>query len=189
MRILLILALAACDSSKTNVTSDADAKQAYLGLDASIDKAITLGFAGFNASTSANIPPQTAAGAVSGTLTVTGQVDHGASTNKTMRLQATYTSYNDDKLTTYDSGGASDMLAVPLLSMNLKNVPTGTLDGTFDGVVVMTGKEKGDLTFALSFTGELQAGTGMSVERKPGTTHITGTALSAAGTYNVDVTR
>jgi len=46
-----------------------------------------LGFDGFNSASSANIATQTAAGAKSGTLTVTGQVDQGASANKGMRLQ------------------------------------------------------------------------------------------------------
>jgi hypothetical protein len=53
----------------------------------------------------------------------------------------------------------------------------------------MTGDLKNTVTLTLSFTGMLQAGSGTTVERKPGTTHITGTAVSDYGTYNVDVTR
>jgi len=181
--VLSVLALAGCGSS--TVSSEADAKQAYLGLDASIDKAITLGFAGFNAASSANITPQMTTGTVSGTLTVTGQVDQGASSNKTMRLVAAYANYNDDNKTTYDTASG----AGPALTMDLKGIPNGTLTGSFDGVVNMSGMEKGALTLTLSFTGNLQPGSGNLVERKPGTTHITGTAVSSAGTYNVDVTR
>src|SRR5262245_22824010 len=150
-------AFAACGNG---VNSTEDAKQAYLGLDASIDKAITLGFAGFNAASSANISPQMTTGMVSGTLTVTGQVDQGASANKGMRLFTSYVNYNDDNKTTYDT----DMSALPALDMMLKNIPTGTLSGTMAGLVHMTGMEKGDLTLALTFTGELQAGTGTNVE-------------------------
>jgi hypothetical protein len=79
--------------------------------------------------------------------------------------------------------------ALPFLSMQLKNIPTGTLDGTLVGTVRMSGIESGDLTLNLTFTGLLQAGSGSTVIRQPGTTHITGTATSAAGTYTVDVTR
>ena len=51
-------------------------------------------------------------------------------------------------------------------------------------------KQGGDLALNLTFTGMLQAGSGGAiVTRQPGTTHITGTATSAAGTYNVNVTR
>src|SRR5258708_4492138 len=63
------------------VQSEADARAAYLGLDPSIDRAIGLGFDGFNSASSANISPQTGKGALAGTLTVTGQVDQGASPN------------------------------------------------------------------------------------------------------------
>ena len=65
-----------------------------------------------------------------------------------------------------------------MLTMNLKNIPTGTLDGTLDGAFAMTGGESGSVTLQLSFSGMLQAGAGSTVERKPGTTHITGTATS-----------
>jgi hypothetical protein len=76
-----------------------------------------------------------------------------------------------------------------MLDMQLKNIPTGTLTGTLVGTITMSGQESGDLTLNLSFTGTLQPRSGSTVTRQPGTTHITGTATSAAGTYNVDVTR
>ena len=56
-------AFAACGNG---VSSTEDAKNAYLGLDPSVDKGITLGFAGFNAASSANIDPQSADGGASG---------------------------------------------------------------------------------------------------------------------------
>ena len=180
----LTLTLLGCGGSGS-VMSSGDAQKAYLGLDASIDKAITLGFAGFNAAKSANIAPQMTTGTKTGTLVVTGQVDQGASTNKTMRLMTAYTTYSDDGQITYDTNSSS----LPMLSMDLKNIPTGTLSGTFDGVWTMTGTLKNQVTLTLTFTADLQAGANNTVERKPGTTHITGTATSSAGTYTVDLTR
>src|SRR5687768_10376015 len=91
---LLTLQSVACGGD--DVGSDEDAERAYGGLDASIDKAIQLGFDGFNAASSANIPPQTAAGNKAGTMTVAGQVDQGASDNKTMNLTEALTGYSDD---------------------------------------------------------------------------------------------
>ena len=186
MRVLIlaaILAASACGSD--SVSSVGDARNAYLGLDLSIDKAITLGFDGFNSASSANISPQTTNGTAHGTLTVSGQVDQGASANKGMRLFTAFTNYSDNGQISYNTASAN----LPALNMMLLNIPTGTLTGTLVGTVTMTGDEQGDLTLNLSFQGQLQAGTGGKVERKPGTTRITGTATSAAGTFNVDVTR
>lgn len=184
---LLLSPMLAVGCGNGSVHSDADAQKAYLGLDASIDKAINLGFAGFNAAQSANIPTQMTTGTVKGTLTVTGQVDQGASSNKTMRLMTAYATYQDDAMinVVYDTSAT----ALPALTMDLKSIPTGTLDGTFAGAFTMTGDLKNTVTLTLGFTGMLQAGSGTAVERKPGTTHITGTAVSDYGTYNVDVTR
>jgi hypothetical protein len=52
----------------------------------------------------------------------------------------------------------------------------------------MSGDLSGPVTLSLAFNGQLQSVGGM-VERQPGTTTITGTATSSAGTYNVNVTR
>jgi hypothetical protein len=181
----LALALVSAGCASDNVNSEEEAMKAYLGLDASIDKAITLGFAGFNAASSANISPQTVNGTLKGTLTVTGQVDQGASANKGMRLFTAYSTYSDDNKVVYDSVAS----ALPALTMQLKSIPTGTLSGTLVGDVTMSGELKGTLTLNLTFTGTLQAGSGVPVTRAPGSTHITGTATSPAGTYTVDVIR
>lgn len=188
MRLGLIcsftLMVAACGDG--SVASDENARAAYLGLDAHVDKAITLGFAGFNAASSANIAPQMTTGTVTGTLTVTGQVDQGASANKGMRLIEALVTYSDDGKLTY----STDAAAAPALDMQLKSIPTGTLSGTLVGAYIMTGAEiSGSVTLSLAFAGTLQAASGMNVERKPGTTHITGTATSRYGTYTVDLTR
>jgi hypothetical protein len=47
----------------------------------------------------------------------------------------------------------------------------------------------GQVSLALTFAGQIEAGPGNTVVRKAGTMHITGTATSPAGTYTVDVTR
>ncbi|MBL8631761.1 MAG: hypothetical protein JNM40_00960 [Myxococcales bacterium] len=167
------------------VSSDEQARRAYLGLDASIDKAIQLGFDGFNAASSANISPQTTNGTTAGTLTVTGQVDQGSSANKGMRLFTAFAGYSDDGKLVY----ATNASALPALNMQLKGIPTGTMTGTLVGTLMMTGELSGDVTLNLSFNSTLQAGSGSTVSRKPGTTVITGTAISAGGTYQVNVTR
>ena len=104
---------------------------------------------------------------------------------KGMRLLTAFADYSDNGRISYNTSSA----ALPALNMMLSNIPTGALTGTLIGKVTMSGEEEGDLILNLSFAGEIQAGTGGVVERKPGTTRITGTATSAAGTFNVDVTR
>lgn len=175
------------DSNQPAVKSTADAEHAYLGLDASIDKAITLGFDGFNAATNANIAPQTADGDQKGTMTVVGQVDQGSSSNKTMHLTEALATYSDNGHLQYDT----DKAALPALEMKLSKVPNGTLDGTLQGSFKISGDLTGSVTLDLTFSGGLQpnAADPSQVERKPGSTHITGTATSGNDTYAVDVTR
>lgn len=135
--------------SGDRVSSDQSAQAAYLGLDESIDKAITLGFAGFNAAQSANIPTEQTPGDVSGTSSIGGQVDEGQSANKQTRLQETLVGYAD-----VDAGAGA-------------------------GIVYATD----------THAGALEATDAGGVDRKPGSTHITGTATSQFGTYDVDLTR
>ncbi|MEO6572896.1 MAG: hypothetical protein ABIP89_03585 [Polyangiaceae bacterium] len=215
MRLLGVFSFIACtfiagcsSSSSSNEAADSggqvasaeDARRAYLGLDASIDKAITLGFDGFNSASSANISPQTAMGAVSGKMVVTGQVDQGQSNNKGMRLVEELDGYSDGAAFAADGGVdaglegityATSAAALPALTMSLKGIPTGTLSGTLNGAYTMSGTLSGTVTLMLTFTASLQANAAdpMKVERKPGTSHITGTAVSPAGTFNVDITR
>jgi hypothetical protein len=190
--------LGAC-SSDDGISSDEQARRAYLGLDGSIAKSITLGFDGFNAASSANIDPQMASGDAmpGGTLTITGQVDQGSSANKGMRLYVGMVAYTDGPIKINDKGDtikvtydtSTTQTDQPYLQMMLKNIPTGTFTGTLIGSVTMTGEEKGALMLNLTFSGNLQQGSGTTVERAPGTTHVTGTAISAAGTYTVDLMR
>jgi hypothetical protein len=187
------LAVVSCGSSSSSsgpndgVQSADDAKAAYLGLDASVDKAITLGFAGYNSASSANIAPQTANGDKTGTLTVAGQVDQGASANKGMRLTIAMTTYSDDGKITYDTTAAS----VPALMMQLKGIPNGTLSGSLNGAFATSGTLKGSVTLSLTFTATLQPvpGDATKVQRAPGSTHITGVATSGSSSFNVDITK
>jgi hypothetical protein len=184
-RLFALAVVVACSSS--SVSSAEDARNAYLGLDASIDKAITLGFAGFNSASSANISPQNDVGAKSGTMTITGQVDQGASNNKGMRLHEQLVTYSDNGTINYSTNDAS----LPALDMSMKGIPAGTLTGTLVGSYAMDGALKGPVDLNLSFTGQLQpnAVDAKKVERKPGTTHITGTATAGGTSYAVDITR
>jgi len=187
----MLLGLVACTDN--SIDSNEQAKRAYLGLNESIQNEITLGFAGFNAATSANISPQTGSGAENGTLTVTGQVDQGSSANKGMRLQIGMVGYSDGKMTvdgddvtiTYDT--STDPAMQPSLTLQLKGIPTGTLGGTLTGTFHMTGDLQGDVTLSLTFMGTLMAGPSNTVERAPGTTTVTGTATQGNGTYDVMV--
>lgn len=179
----LTLGLAGCSD---DVGSEEDARRAYIGLDRSIDKAMQLGFQGFNAASSANIDPQMTNGDRAGTLTVSGKVDQGASANKTMTLNEVMKDYSDDGEITYNTSGAG-----PVIDLKLNNIPNGTITGTLVGTFTMTGELEGNVTLNLTINGELQPTMAdpMKVERKPGTTKISGTATSDYGTYDVDLTR
>ena len=60
-----LIALAPGCSDDDGVTSDEKARQAYYGLDTMIDKAMDLGFQGYHAASSANIPAQSTSGDIS----------------------------------------------------------------------------------------------------------------------------
>lgn len=185
----LLAALQACNCG--GVGSEEDARLAYIGLDQSVDRAIALGLQGFNAASSANIDPQSGSGDVSGTLTVGGQVDQGASTNKGLRLTLLMVEYADEAPEDgLEVQYATEPAAPPALDLQLKNIPNGTFTGTLKGTFVMVGDLEGDVTLNLTLAGDLEStGTGDDVRRKPGTTRITGTATSAYGEYAVDLTR
>jgi hypothetical protein len=189
-----LLLAGALGCSSNTVSSADDARRAYIGLDGSVGKSIDLGFAGFNQAQSANIPTESTSGDHGGTLKVTGQVDQGASANKQMRLLLAMARYSDVQGFTYDTDLTGDAAAPPpALDMSLQGIPSGTLTGTLQGAFRMSGDLSGPVTLNLMFSGDLQpaaadAGTGGGVTRKPGTTHVTGTATSPAGTFKVDVT-
>src|SRR5574338_818145 len=99
-----VLLLGVGCSDDDAVDSDEQARRAYLGLDLSIEKALNLGFAGYNAASSANIPEQMTTGMAGGTLKITGQVDKGASMNKTMRLDIGMVAYDDGDIVINEDG-------------------------------------------------------------------------------------
>lgn len=179
------------------VSSDEQARRAYLGLDKSVEKSLQLGFAGFNVATSANIPAQMANGDASGTLTITGQVDQGSSANKGMRLRVGMATYSDGEVTPAENEKpveiayqtVTDTTMQPELTLSLRNIPNGTFTGTLVGTFQMDGDLEGQVTLNLTMSGQIEDdGTG-KVRRKAGSTTITGTAKSGGdGEYQVNVT-
>ncbi|NVB80319.1 MAG: hypothetical protein HOV81_18140 [Kofleriaceae bacterium] len=195
--LALSTALVSVGCGTDEIDSDEAARRAYLAMDASIGKSITLGFQGFNAASSANIDAQTMTATTAGMITVTGQVDQGSSANKGMRLKVGMVGYDDGPVAYNDDGDTvhvvfdtdADPTLQPALTMQLKNIPTGTLEGSIMGVYHLAGDLEGDLTLNVTFTGTLMAGTGTEVLRVPGSTMVTGTATNAdGGVYNVTLT-
>jgi hypothetical protein len=191
------LSLAACGGD--DIDSDEEARRAYFGIDQSIEKSLALGFAGFNAASSANIPPQMGVGAIGGMLTISGKVDQGSSANKGMRLSVGMVDYSDGELVIEDAEGketidvdityntSPDVALQPVLDLKLMNIPNGTFSGTLTGTYTMEGDIEGDATMNLMFSGMIKDdGTGKTI-RASGTTMVTGTATSGDGTYDVNL--
>jgi hypothetical protein len=191
--------LSACVSSTfvpgcgdSGVSDDESARLAYAGLDPSIDKVLDLGFKGYNEASSANIPPESTSGSVSGTLDVGGMVDAGVSNNKQMSLNVTYTNYSDGAVAAenkdvpdivYTSNGTG------VVDLSLKGLPNADLTGTMTATLAMAGGLTGTVRLNLSITGQTEDdGTG-KIRRKAGTVHVTGTATSDYGVFDVDVSR
>jgi hypothetical protein len=198
-RLTLVLLTAfivvpACNCGGVN--SEDEARIAYLGLDQVVVRGLALGFDGFNAADSANIPTQSADGDESGDITVAGQVDQGNSDNKGMRLDVTLSEYSDGTIDdpetdeeeelaiTYDTADAGPMR----LEMNLRDIPDGTITGTFAGTVRMEGDLQGDLDVDLAFDGLIESDGSGGTQREEGTTEVTGTATSPSGEYEIDTT-
>ena len=201
--MIALCAVLAAGCSDDGVDSDEEARRAYLGLDDSIAKSITLGFQGFNLASSANIDPQTTNAIVGGTITVSGQVDQGSSDNKGMRLYVGMVDYDDGDIVVNEDGDTirviynTDTAATsqPYLAMQLKSIPTGTLEGSLTsnssmtGVYRLSGDIAGTLALDLTIAGTLMAGPNDTVLRVPGTTTVTGTATNQdGGVYNIDLT-
>ena len=181
------LSAAACNSGPEGAVADeASARLAYLGLDRAIDRAIDLGFAGFNAASSANIPEQTGDGELSGTMTIGGKVDQGKSANKGMRLEMTLagdyadTILEDNTDVIYNGGPAA-------LDMSFKGLPDADFSGSLLGTFVMGHDLVGDVTLDLSMSGQTQDAGGGTIVRVPGSIRVTGTASSDYGVFMVDV--
>ncbi len=174
--------------SDSDVSDEEAAELAYLGVDGSVERALRLGFDGFNAASSANIPEQSGAGDAAGTLRVGGKVDQGASNNKEMRLEVSYEGYSDGPVNEvelfYDSN-------TPVaLDLSLKKLPNADMTGTMAGTVFLSGDLEGPLDLNLSITGttEPDPDDADEVRRVPGATRVRGTATSDYGAFPVDVT-
>jgi hypothetical protein len=185
--ILMLLATAAC-SDGTDVADEEAAEIAYLGVDESVELALKLGFDGFNAASSANIPEQSASGADTGTLRVGGKVDQGASNNKEMDLEVSYENYSDgpvrELIITYDSESPV------ILDLSLKKLPNADMTGSMIGTLYLSGDLEGPVDLNLSITGttEPDPDNADEVRRTPGDTRVSGTATSDYGVFDVDVT-
>lgn len=195
--MLTLLLLAACGT----VSSDEEAELAALGLEDAIERAVDLGFDGFHAADSANISPQTGEGEVSGTLTVSGQVDQGASDNKNLRLDLLLEDYAD--LVDLDLEGSEDDdedeedftvtywtnedPGLPYLELKLRDLPDGELSGTLYGSFEMEGDLEGMVELDLVLSGPLEPdgeGDGRPVDDA---VIVTGTATGPrGGVYEVD---
>jgi hypothetical protein len=197
LTLVAILGVACSDGD--DIDSDEEARRAYFGLDASVEKSFQLGFAGFNAASSANIDPQSAVGDEAGTLVVSGQVDQGASANKGMRLRIAMVDYTDGEVTIVQEGKDDvkvnivydtdvDVMLQPYFEIKLAGIPDGTFTGSLTGTYIMDGDLEGKCDLALTFAGKLMSnGTG-GTTRVPLMTTVTGTAKSGDGTYDVNIT-
>lgn len=201
LSLFIASAAGACGSSA--ISSDEEARRAYLGLDQSIETSLNLGFAGFNSASSANIDPQMSPGLDTGMLTISGQVDQGSSANKEMRLYVGMVDFSDGEFTvvvdpdtdhetqvmvdlTYNTSAVQT--EQPYLHLSLRGVPDGDFDGELTGVYNLAGDIDGDVTLDLTMSGQLMDGGGGAVLRVPGLTTVMGTATSGDGSYDVNVT-
>jgi hypothetical protein len=194
LKPLVIVAALHVATGCGGVASEDDARIASLGLDAIVSRVLGLGFDGFNAANSANIPPQSADGDESGTVDVAGQVDQGNSANKGMRLQVTLVEYADD---TIDDPETDDEEALELLystpegaplavDLQLRDIPTGTLSGTVAGDALIEGDLAAEVEVSLSLAGAIEDDGAGGTRRAEGTTTVTGTVTSANGGFDVD---
>jgi hypothetical protein len=187
-----LLLLTACKGGAVN--SDREAEAAALGLEGAIERALALGFDGFAAASSANIPEQTGSGDLSGTMVVSGQVDQGNSDNKGMRLDVALDDYADvetietDEIDAIAVAYATAEASPATFDLSLRDIPDGTLTGSITGTFLLSGDLEGELSLTLSLDGVIVPD-GAGTVREEGTTTVTGTATnSGGGTYEVDTT-
>ena len=152
-----------------------------------MSRVIQLGFDGFNAADSANIPEQSGSGVEAGNMTVSGQVDQGASANKGMRLLMGLSEYSDGEVE--ESAIAYDTAETPVdVDLSLRDIPDGTMTGTVVGTVTMSGDLTGPIALDFAIAGTIEAGAGDDVQLADGTTVVTEDATSDYGTFAIDFT-
>ena len=194
---ILVASTAGACSDSDAIDSDEQARRAYLGLDTSIEKSIQLGFDGYNSASNANIPEQNSSGDATGTLTITGQVDQGVSANKEMRLYIGMVDYSDGTVLVDADGDEIEIdithqtsevqMEQPYLQLSSKDIPDGTFTGTLTGLYLLAGDLNGEVELDLTMSASLQDVGGGVVGRVPGSTTITGTAVSGDGLYEVEL--
>ncbi len=150
-------------------------------------QALDLGFQGFAAATSANIPPQSAPGFKGGTISVAGKVDQGSSDNKNMDLTLALIGWTADTAIVFNT--ATDTAAQPKLTLSLKKLPDADLTGTLVGTFAMTGDLEKSVALNLAITGKTMADSNGKIVRKPGSMRVLGTATAGGSAFVVDVTR
>lgn len=181
--LVAALALGCQPPPNQSVANEDSARRAYLGLDQAVDRALALGFDGFNAASNANIPEQTDMGDVSGTMVVGGKVDQGASNNKNMDLQVTLTDYSDGPVEGVDVVYEGEAV----LDLKMRGLPNADLTGTFTGDFTMTGGLGGIVSLDLDITGKTEEGPDSAIRRQAGTIRVVGTATSDYGVFMIDV--
>ena len=194
--VTLTLMPAACGGG---VSSEHAARQAYMGLDHAVDRALKLAMRGYNAATSAHIPDQSEPGDESGTMVVGGKVDAGESANKVITVTVALDEYSDGVLEDEDGDDLfifyfteeteEEEGILPVLDLKLKGMPDGTFDGTLEGHFLMEGDLDGRVTLDLQIEGVLEevAGSDGEIRRKPGTVTVIGTATSRYGEFEVSI--
>src|SRR5687768_978593 len=128
---LILFAFVMVNGCNCGVSSEEQARIAYLGIDTVIETALNLGFVGFNAADSANFPPQSADGAASGTISISGTIDQGESDNKGMRLNVALVDFSNGPIDDPETDEEEEIDIVyntpedaPLLcEMKMRNIP------------------------------------------------------------------
>ena len=168
---ILMSVCALTSACSDDISSDEEARQAYLSLDPVVAQALDLGFEGFNAASSANIPAQSAAGPKGGTISVAGKVNQGSSSNKNMDLTLGLVGWTADTAIVFHT--STDTAAQPKLTLSLKKLPDADLTGTLVGTFTMTGDLKRAVVLNLSIVGKTMADSTGKIVRKPGSMRIT----------------
>jgi hypothetical protein len=181
-----VLAIPGCGRPPGDeIDNEGSARLAYLGLDRGVDRALKLGFDGYNAASNANIPEQSEPGDLSGMMVVGGQVDAGVSNNKEMRLLVTLEGdYADGAVEDLDvayNGGPAN------LDLSMQGLPDATLAGTLSGSFVMSGGLAGNIALDLQITGTTEEAPDGTIRCNAGTIRVVGTATSDYGVFDVDV--
>lgn len=173
--------------------------------------AVDLSLAGFNATTTSEIPIRNGYGSIQGVLSIFGEVlernEDTASLATRMRLdryvEEDSASFVDDPPLTCAQTFDTDRLGytgpqyLPGLSLSL-SVPSGTYEATLRGTILMDGdrpEDSGPVELDLVLIGEIEPASqsldcanSYCVQRAPGTTTVTGSVTWLADTISAEKT-